>query len=111
MRLYLIVMLSLFFCLFSSVCLSQSVGINNDGAPADSSAILDISSTTKGLLLPRMTALQRNNIATPAAGLLVYQTDGNAGFYYYSGSSWFLLVTSAINTDKQNTLIYTTKGF
>lgn len=92
-------------------CLSQSVSINNSAAAADSSAMLDVSSTTKGLLIPRMTANQRTDIATPATGLLVYQTDGDPGFYYYNGTSWFLLVTTAVNTDKQNTLIYTTRGF
>ncbi len=92
-------------------CLAQSVSLNNSGAAADSSAMLDVSSTTKGLLIPRMTAVQRTNIATPATGLLVYQTDADKGFYYFDGNNWFLLVTSAVNTDRQNTLIYTVKGF
>lgn len=95
---------------FSAQCFSQSVSINNTGAVADSTAILDVNSTTKGLLIPRLTGQQRTAIATPATGLLVYQTDGNPGFYYYNGTSWFLLVTTAV-TDKLNTLIYTTKGF
>lgn len=90
---------------------SQSVSINNTAAIADSTAILDVSSTTKGLLLPRMTAAQKTGIVTPATGLLIYQTDGEAGFYYYNGTNWLLLVSSAVNTDKQNTLIYTVKGF
>lgn len=90
---------------------SQSVSINNTATIADSTAILDVSSTTKGLLIPRMTALQKNGIVTPATGLLIYQTDGQPGFYYFNGASWLLLITSAINTDKQNTLIYTTRGF
>jgi uncharacterized protein (TIGR02145 family) len=50
--------------------------------------MLDISSTTKGLLIPRMTQAQRTAITTPAAGLLVYQTDNTAGYYYYTGASW-----------------------
>jgi len=95
---------------FSTTCFSQSVSINNTGTAADSTAMVDISSTTKGLLIPRMTAEQKNSIATPATGLLVYQTDGDTGFYYYNGTSWFLLVTTVV-TDKLNTLIYTTKGF
>ncbi|MFT3912465.1 MAG: hypothetical protein QM737_23760 [Ferruginibacter sp.] len=96
---------------FTTGCFSQSVSVNNTGAIADTSAMLDVSSTQKGLLIPRMTAQQKNAIATPATGLLVYQTDGDTGFYYYNGASWFLLITSAVNTDKQNTLIYTTQGF
>jgi len=58
-----------------------------------------------------MTAQQRTAIASPATGLLIYQTNGDPGFYYFNGSNWFLLVTTAVNTDKQNTLIYTIKGF
>lgn len=91
-------------------CFSQSVSINSNGAAADSTAMLDVSSNTKGLLIPRMTAQQRTAITTPATGLLVYQTDGDPGFYYYNGANWFLLITTAVS-DKLNTLIYTTKGF
>jgi hypothetical protein len=50
--------------------------------------MLDVKSTTKGLLAPRMTAAQRGEITSPAAGLLVYQTDATAGYYYYNGSAW-----------------------
>ena len=50
-------------------------------------AALEISSTSKGLLIPRMTATQRLSIVLPATGLLVYQTDEiNKGFYYNSGT-------------------------
>jgi hypothetical protein len=98
-------------CLYAASGSAQSVSINNTGAVADSSAMLDVSSNTKGLLIPRMTAEQRTAIASPATGLLIYQTNGDAGFYYFNGTNWFLLVTTAVNTDKQNTLIYTVKGF
>jgi hypothetical protein len=53
----------------------------------DTSAKLDISSTSKGLLAPRMTATQRAAITTPATSLLVYQTDGVSGFYVNSGTA------------------------
>ena len=52
------------------------------------SAILDIQSTTKGFLPPRMTAAQKNAIASPAAGLIIYQTDGTIGLYLYDGTIW-----------------------
>jgi hypothetical protein len=110
-KLYVKISAVLIATLFSIRSFSQSMSINTNAAVADTSAMLDVSSTTKGLLIPRMTAVQRTAIPTPATGLLVYQTDGSTGFYYYNGSSWFLLITSAISTDKQNTLIYTTKGF
>ncbi|HYK45526.1 MAG TPA: tail fiber domain-containing protein [Parafilimonas sp.] len=54
----------------------------------DASSLLEIKSTVKGLLIPRMTQTQRNAIATPATGLLIYQSDHTSGFYYYSGSAW-----------------------
>lgn len=55
------------------------------------SAQLEISSTDKGALLPRMTQVQRLAIATPAPGLLVYQTSTPEGFYYYTGVEWTTL--------------------
>jgi hypothetical protein len=79
--------------LFLSVSVySQSpaigVGVNTDGSSPDASSILDVKSTDKGILIPRMTAAQRGAIASPATGLMVYQTDATAGFYYYSGTAW-----------------------
>ena len=62
------------------------VGINTE--TPDASAALDITSTTGGLLVPRMTAAQRDAINPAATGLMIYQTDGTPGFYYYNGSSW-----------------------
>ena len=97
--------------IFTTSCFSQSVSISNNAVTADTSAMLDINSTEKGLLIPRMTAQQKIAIPTPATGLLVYQTDGDPGFYYFNGTGWLLLITSAVNTDKQNTLIYTAQGF
>lgn len=67
---------------------AQSVAINNDGSTADNSAILDLKSNNQGVLVPRMTAAQRGLIATPATGLMVYQTDAPAGFYFYNGTAW-----------------------
>ena len=62
------------------------MGINTENP--DSSAALDITSTTGGLLVPRMTETQRDAISPAATGLMIYQTDGTVGFYYYNGSSW-----------------------
>jgi hypothetical protein len=52
------------------------------------SALLDLTSTSKGLLIPRMTAAQKTAIASPNAGLMIFQTDAPIGFYYYTGSNW-----------------------
>ena len=67
---------------------AQSVGINSDGSSPNPSAMLEVKSTSKGFLAPRMTAEQRGSIGSPVAGLLVYQTDGETGYYEYNGSSW-----------------------
>lgn len=69
---------------FNSVAFSQ-IGINNFNP--DSSAVLDVTATDKGLLIPRMTLAQRSAIASPATGLLLFQTDNSPGFYFNLGSS------------------------
>jgi hypothetical protein len=80
--------------------LAQNVGINTTGVAANASSILDLSSTSSGFLVPRMTLAQRNAIASPATGLLIYQTDGVPGFYYFDGTIWVAL---ASNSFYQNT--------
>jgi hypothetical protein len=66
---------------------SQTAVISDDVSyTGNNSAALDIKSTTKGVLIPRVTQAQRTSISSPAQGLLVYQTDGTAGFYYYNGA-------------------------
>ena len=72
----------------SNLSFSQGVSVNNDGSSPDTSAMLDIKSTTKGVLVPRMTQSQRNSIPLPGTGLMIYQTDSTPGFYYYTGSIW-----------------------
>jgi len=64
---------------------SGNVGIGTT-AP-DTDALLEMSSTAKGLLIPRMTTAQRNAITTPPTGLLTFGTT-DSSFYYYDGSSW-----------------------
>ncbi len=53
----------------------------------DASAMLDISSKTKGLLTPRLTSSERDDVPTPAEGLLIFNTDDKC-FQYYDGSAW-----------------------
>lgn len=67
---------------------AQSVTINMGTTPAHPSAIFEIFSENKGVLLPRMTASQRQAILSPAPGLLVYQTDGVKGLWYFDGGKW-----------------------
>lgn len=77
-------------CLFLRGFAQTGVAINNTGAEPDNSAMLDVSSTEKGMLIPRMTETERDAIASPAEGLMVFQTDGVTGFYYYQGSWKFI---------------------
>ena len=77
------------FIFFTTISFSQ-VGIGTTSP--DPSSVLDITSTSGGLLVPRMTVTQRANIATPIQeGLLIYQTDNTPGFYYYDGSGWNII--------------------
>ena len=75
-----------------SKALAQNIGIGT--TTPDASAKLDITSTSSGLLVPRMSSLQRTNIATPAQDLLVYDTDTNT-FWFYNASAWTNLSVSA----------------
>jgi hypothetical protein len=89
---------------------SVSIGTDN----IDPSAILQIESTTQGVLFPKMTSEQRDLIATPQAGLLIFQIDNSPGFYFYDGTAWVALDTSngtSSGGSDSKTLIYTTNGF
>ncbi len=91
-------MKSNFYLLFSILFLLGSVptfaqiGIGTKTPAA--SAALEVSSTAnnKGILIPRITATQKDAIVSPAEGLLVYQTTAPIGFYYYSNTVWKLIV-------------------
>lgn len=86
MKTFLLLSLTVLLSQFSK---AQSLAINTDGSTAQSSAMLDIKSTTKGLLIPRLTKAEKNAIASPVAGLLIYQTaPDSTGFYYYQNSRW-----------------------
>ena len=78
----------------------------------EASSVLQVSSTTQGALMPRMTEAQRTAISSPAIGLLVFQTNNTVGFYFYNGTAWVLLASGGnTNSGPNNTLIYTGDGF
>ena len=83
--------------LFTSFSYAQ-VGIGTTNP--DPSSMLDIQSDSQGLLAPRMDTADRNAIASPAEGLLVFDTDEDA-FYYYdtTGSTWVKLLTNSVERD------------
>jgi len=87
--------------------LAQSVSINSTGAAADNSAMLDITSTTKGMLIPRMDSAHRAGIVTPATSLMVYQTNGiNPGYYFYNGTAWTPMSSAGTGWSPNGTDIY-----
>jgi hypothetical protein len=75
---------------------AQNIGINPTGATPNSSAMLDVSATDKGMLIPRVSLTSTSDVTTivnPATSLLVYNTNagmsnGSVGFYYWNGTQW-----------------------
>jgi hypothetical protein len=67
-------------------------GVVIGNTSVDSSAIFELSSTSRGFLPPRMTETERTSIATPATALIVYQTDGNEGLYVYKSFGWVQII-------------------
>lgn len=80
------------FLLLSKIAFSQNVSINETGATANSSAMLDVSSSTKGILIPRLSTTAKNAITSPSTGLLVFDIDLNS-FSYFDGDSWVTIST------------------
>lgn len=90
--------------------LHAQMGISTDNSTPDPSAMLDVMSTTMGILVPRMTESQRNAIASPATGLLIFCTD-NKQYYTNKGTSaapnWVMISSQWLNTGQH---IYYTSG-
>ncbi|MBK6930169.1 MAG: hypothetical protein IPH12_04635 [Saprospirales bacterium] len=71
------------------------VAVNTDGSSADPSAMLDVKSTLRGVLIPRMSTAERTAITTPATGLLAFDSDTNT-FWFYNGTAWEQLISASI---------------
>lgn len=91
---YLYLLLICFSCF--ALVNGQSVGVNNPNPAA--SALLDIKSSNKGVLLPRMSTTNRELIANPANGLLVFDTDRKSLFLFDSSAGWKILVAQDPNS-------------
>ena len=73
------------------VCFNSAFGQNNVGigtTTPDASSVLEMQATDKGVLVPRMTTVQRTAIASPANALLVYDTDFNCFYYFVTTTGW-----------------------
>lgn len=86
------------FCIPTLLMAQVGIGTTNPSATAQ----LDVYSTTKGFLPPRMTAAQRGAINSPATGLLVYQTDSPAGLYYHGTSGWVYVLSNSSTLQVEN---------
>src|SRR5687767_6354343 len=87
--------------LFFTTVAQAQVGIGTTSPNA--SAQLDISSADKGILIPRLTAAEAAAIISPATGLLVFQTDNGAGFYFYNGAAWTPLHSGVLSIENGGT--------
>jgi len=93
-KLYLILVIVLL--VIQLPCFSQNVAINTDHSPANSSAMLDVKSITKGILISRMSTASRDAIPSPADGLLIYNSSTNE-FNFYNGTEWAVIVSTFIS--------------
>ena len=91
--------------LLFNIAIFAQVGVNADNSEPDNSAMLDVKSTSKGMLVPRMTSAQRDAIASPASGLLIYCTDNTPGYYYYNGTNWVGLTGTGPGGNSPSTCI------
>ena len=94
-----------FFCikLTAQTNIFPSTGAAGIGTTSpDPSSLLDVVSTKKGILIPRMNKNQRDAIKNPSTGLLIYQTNSSAGFYYYDGTKWTLITAKSANRTLSN---------
>lgn len=87
-----LIFISLIF--LSSLVSYSQVAINKDGSTPDASAMLDVKSTTQGMLIPRMSTVERTGVASPAVGLMVFDNDTES-FWYYKTTGWMELVTGS----------------
>jgi uncharacterized protein (TIGR02145 family) len=92
-----LLLLGNFFTIFSFA----QVGIGTKTPHA--SAMLEVTATNKGILIPRMTQAQRNAIKSPSNSLMIYQTDNTTGYYYYASGSWIKIATGNNSGVSSNT--------
>src|ERR1035438_9844946 len=103
--------ISLFFT--AAAAFGQGMAINTTGTAADASAMLDVASSTKGMLVPRMTTTQRTGISSPAKGLLVYDSTLSS-FYFNSGTPgtpvWTAVGGSSLPTGSDGQVLQLVSG-
>ena len=73
-------------------------------------SVLDVQSTTSGIMIPRMTKLQRDKIVSPKESMTIYQTDDAVGYHFYNGTAWSQIIDSKNVTEHVNTILETSSG-
>ena len=108
-------MRSLFLSLVISLGISLCVNAQNQGMRTNTQeSIVSFDSQNKGILMPRMTATQKEAISNVVDGLMIYQTDGIKGIYQYNGTEWVMVghnpqpyqVANGIGMDGTNIKLY-----
>lgn len=92
MRTYTLIIVTCF--VVASIRVNAQMAVNDDNSSPDASAMLDVKSTSLGMLVPRMTSSERDLISSPADGLLVYVTT-DSSFYYFHNTGWHKIVSGA----------------
>jgi hypothetical protein len=96
------------FILFNGHVIAQTNIFPSTGAAGigttspDPSCLFEVVSTSKGILIPRMTQTQRDAIVTPSTGLFIFQTNNSPGFYYYNGSTWTAVSPKGVSKTLNN---------
>src|SRR5690606_2683190 len=104
--------LSLFFCLLWAMAAQAQIKIGDNPQNIDKSSVLELESTSKVLVITRVTTAQMDLIDTPLAGALVYNTDIGC-VHYYNGSDWINIcdaVAGSITFTSDKTIIITENG-
>lgn len=89
-------------CITSYTSIDAQVKIGDNPGNINNSSLLELESTDKGILISRLTSSQKNAIASPSQGLLIFQTDSVSGFYYYNGTTWEILLSDTTKTYTDN---------
>jgi hypothetical protein len=95
--------ITLLFTMLTTNLITAQVAVNTDNSTADPSAMLEVKSNEKGVLIPRMTVGERNNISNPATGLMIYVIDDNR-FHFYDGNGWMVIAVPDGDGNSNNEL-------
>jgi BclB C-terminal domain-containing protein len=102
---YILVRVALMCALLIGSVLTSQAQVGIGTTTPHGSAQLDINSSSKGVLIPRLSKDDRDHIASPATGLLIFQTDDTPGFYFYNGSGWAPIAPQSSSGGGSETII------